>query len=178
MFSKATLKERRQYYREEWSTKDMPDFILKDLKKREFGFDHNGKGPNDRYKVFRGRESLKKFLRYKAPFAAYISVAFLSYGAIVFTGSRGGLLFGAVELMILIVYFAVTDKKHRKPLLIIIGVIFAAGICVSPKLVHLMRYTLERFTSYNENFRRLGLIKRSFEDFLSNPLTGRGFPSV
>lgn len=53
MFSKATLKERRQYYREEWSTKDMPDFILKDLKKREFGFDHNGKGPNDRYKVFR-----------------------------------------------------------------------------------------------------------------------------
>lgn len=76
MFSKATFKERRQYYREEWSTKDMPDFILKDLKKREFGFDHNGKGPNDRYKVFRGRESLKKFLRYKAPFAAYISVAF------------------------------------------------------------------------------------------------------
>ena len=43
MFSKATLKERRQYYREEWSTKDLPDFILKDLKKREFGFDHNGK---------------------------------------------------------------------------------------------------------------------------------------
>lgn len=39
MFSKATLKERRQYYREEWSTKDLPDFILKDLKKREFGFD-------------------------------------------------------------------------------------------------------------------------------------------
>lgn len=34
MFSKATLKERRQYYREEWSTKDLPDFILKDLKKR------------------------------------------------------------------------------------------------------------------------------------------------
>ena len=43
MFSKATLKERRQYYREEWSTKDLPDFILKDLKKREFGFDHNGR---------------------------------------------------------------------------------------------------------------------------------------
>ena len=35
MFSKATLKERRQYYREEWSTKDLPDFILKDLKKRD-----------------------------------------------------------------------------------------------------------------------------------------------
>ena len=76
MFSKATLKERRQYYREEWDPKDLPDFIATDIKKREFGFDHNGRGPNDRYKVFKGTESLRKFLRYKAPFAAYISVAF------------------------------------------------------------------------------------------------------
>ena len=54
MFSKATLKERRQYYREEWSPKDLPDFISTDIRKREFGFDHNGRGPNDRYKVFKG----------------------------------------------------------------------------------------------------------------------------
>ena len=76
MFSKATMKERRLYYREEWSEKDLPEFIRDGIKKREFGFDHNGKGPNDRYKTFRGTESLRKFLRYKAPFAAYISVAF------------------------------------------------------------------------------------------------------
>ena len=76
MFSKATIKERRQYYREEWDPKDLPDFISNDIKKREFGFDHNGRGPNDRYKVFSGTESLRKFLRYKSPFAAYISVAF------------------------------------------------------------------------------------------------------
>ncbi len=76
MFSKATLRERRQYYREEWSVDDLPDFISKEITKREFGFDHNGRGPNDRYKVFKGTDSLKKFLRYKAPFAAYISVAF------------------------------------------------------------------------------------------------------
>ena len=76
MFSKATIKERRQYYREEWDPKDLPEFISTDIKKREFGFDHNGRGPNDRYKVFSNTESLRKFLRYKAPFAAYISVAF------------------------------------------------------------------------------------------------------
>lgn len=76
MFSQASLQERRQYYREEWSEKDLPDFISKEITKREFGFDHLGKGPNDRYKVFKGTESLRKFLRYKAPFAAYISVAF------------------------------------------------------------------------------------------------------
>lgn len=76
MFSKATLQERRQYYREEWSVNDLPEFITKEITKREFGFDHFGKGPNDRYKVFKGKESLRRFLRYKAPFAAYISVAF------------------------------------------------------------------------------------------------------
>ena len=76
MFSKASLKERRQYYREEWSEKDLPSFITNEITKREFGFDHIGNGPNDRYKVFKGKDSLKKFLRYKAPFAAYISVAF------------------------------------------------------------------------------------------------------
>ena len=76
MFSKATLTERRQFYREEWSIKDLPEFIVKEINKREFGFDHLGHGPNDRYKVFKGTESLRKFLRYKTPFAAYISVAF------------------------------------------------------------------------------------------------------
>ena len=35
MFSKATIKERRQYYREEWDPKDLPEFISKDIKKRE-----------------------------------------------------------------------------------------------------------------------------------------------
>ncbi|MEA4957507.1 MAG: DNA primase catalytic subunit PriS [Methanobrevibacter sp.] len=76
MFEPATLEERRRYYRDEWSDKDLPEFILNGLNKREFGFDHLGHGPNDRYKVFKGKDSLRRFLRYKAPFAAYISVAF------------------------------------------------------------------------------------------------------
>ena len=33
MFSKATMKERRQYYREEWSEKDLPEFIRDGIKK-------------------------------------------------------------------------------------------------------------------------------------------------
>ena len=46
------------------------------MQRREFGFDHFGKGPNDRYKVFKSRDYLRRFLKYKSPFAAYISVAF------------------------------------------------------------------------------------------------------
>lgn len=72
----ANPNERRQYYREEWNVKNIPDFILKSLIKREFGFDHMGRGPNDRYRVFQNTDFLRKFMRYRAPFAAYSSVAF------------------------------------------------------------------------------------------------------
>jgi len=76
MYGPASKKERRIYYREEWSDKDVPNFISEGITRREFGFDHLGFGPNDRYKTFKGVESLRRFLRYKSPFAAYISVAF------------------------------------------------------------------------------------------------------
>ena len=76
MFGTSSIQERRRYYREEWSEKDIPEFIADGITKREFGFDHLGHGPNDRYKVFFGTSALKRFLRTKTPFAAYISVAF------------------------------------------------------------------------------------------------------
>ncbi|CDG65175.1 MAG: primase small subunit [Methanobacterium sp.] len=72
----ATPNERRQYYREEWDVKNIPDFILNTLIQREFGFDHIGRGPNDRYRVFRNSDDLRKFMRVRTPFAAYSSVAF------------------------------------------------------------------------------------------------------
>ncbi|HHY00489.1 MAG TPA: DNA primase catalytic subunit PriS [Methanothermobacter sp.] len=68
--------ERRQYYREEWDVKNIPDYIRESLIQREFGFDHMGRGPNDRYRVFKNMDYLRKFMRYRAPFAAYSSVAF------------------------------------------------------------------------------------------------------
>jgi DNA primase small subunit len=76
IFEPATLEERRKYYREEWDKSLLPNFILNSLEKREFGFDHHGKGPNDRYRSFRSSEILTRFLRYRNPFAVYTSVAF------------------------------------------------------------------------------------------------------
>lgn len=75
-FQEATPQERKIYFNEEWSEKDLPDFIKKDLNKREFGFDHRGTGPNDRYRVFNDLQGLRRFMRYRSPFAAYCSVAF------------------------------------------------------------------------------------------------------
>lgn len=75
-FKTANPQERRQYYREEWDIKDVPRFIRDSLYQREFGFDHHGRGPNDRYKTFRNSDYLRKFMRVRTPFAAYSSVAF------------------------------------------------------------------------------------------------------
>jgi len=70
----ATLEERKKFYAEEWSKHDLPDFILHSLSLREFGFDY-GEGPSHRYNQFMTVEQLSDFLRNKAPYAAYASVA-------------------------------------------------------------------------------------------------------
>jgi len=75
-FKQATPEERKIYYKEEWDVNQVPNFILGQLENREFGFDHFGRGPNDRYKTFNSPEYLKRFMRSKTPFAAYCSVAF------------------------------------------------------------------------------------------------------
>ncbi len=76
IFKQATPEERRIYYKEEWDVKQIPDFIAENIENREFGFDHFGRGPNDRYKVFTTPDYLKRFMKSKNPFAAYCSVAF------------------------------------------------------------------------------------------------------
>ncbi len=72
----ATDYERRRYYREEWSHKDIPDFVANTITSREFGFDMNGTGPNNRYNTYRDTLSLGRFMKHNPPFAAYVSVAY------------------------------------------------------------------------------------------------------
>jgi DNA primase small subunit len=71
----ATPEERRRFYQEEWSRRDLPDFILHTLSLREFGFDLDGTGPSHRYNQFMTPEQLEDFLRFRAPYSAYASVA-------------------------------------------------------------------------------------------------------
>lgn len=71
----ATPEERERYYKNEWSSKDLPDYILHTLSLREFGFDHKGTGPSDRYNQFMTPDELSDYLRNKYPYAVYSSVA-------------------------------------------------------------------------------------------------------
>lgn len=76
MFQEASFEERKTYYNEEWSIGDVPDYILETLPKREFGFDHDGTGPKDRYNKFETPVALAEFLQKRAPYAVYCSVSF------------------------------------------------------------------------------------------------------
>jgi DNA primase small subunit len=75
-FYQASREERKVYYNEEWRIEDVPVFILDSLSKREFGFDHDGTGPKDRYNKFETPDALADFLKKRAPFAVYCSVSF------------------------------------------------------------------------------------------------------
>lgn len=72
---KATPEERKLFYREEWNKREIPDFILHTLSLREFGFDLDGSGPSHRYNQFMTVEQLGDFLRDRAPYSVFASVA-------------------------------------------------------------------------------------------------------
>ncbi len=72
----ASPEERRLFYLEEWKVSQIPDYITKTLKIREFAFDHSGEGPKDRYRSFITLSQLEAYIKTKAPYAAFSSVSF------------------------------------------------------------------------------------------------------
>lgn len=71
----ATPEERKKFYAEEWDRREIPDFVLNTLSMREFGFDMDGTGPSNRYNQFMTVERLGDFMRNRAPYSAFASVA-------------------------------------------------------------------------------------------------------
>ncbi len=111
-------------------------------------------------------KSTKKF--------GYFFIGIIDYILILFTGSRGGMLFGVIELIICIIVMFILDKKHRP----FIAAIIAASLVITALTykiwIDTLSYTLLRLIDPNENSIRLQLIPRGIEDFKSNPLFGRG----
>lgn len=104
----------------------------------------------------------------------YIALPFLSYGAMIMLGSRGGLILGGIEFLILLVVDLILDKKHRKYIAGIMAFIFLAFLFMFPYIEQLMAYTLGRLTAEDQYSIRLGLWRRSVEDFRHNPIFGMG----
>jgi DNA primase small subunit len=75
MLRQATKEEIRQFYHEEYTTKEIPEYILENLHQREFAFDRAGKGPRDRFNQFNNTKYLERIIKAKMPYAAYTSIA-------------------------------------------------------------------------------------------------------
>ena len=71
----ATKEQIRQYYHEEYNIKEIPEYITRNIHRREFAFDRIGRGPKDRYNQYTQTRYLEKAIKAKAPYAAYTSVA-------------------------------------------------------------------------------------------------------
>jgi DNA primase small subunit len=76
LLREASPEERKIFYKEEWKSSDIPGFLSDSVMWREFGFDHDGRGPRDRYNQFNDVASLTDFLRDRAPYSAYSSVSY------------------------------------------------------------------------------------------------------
>ncbi|MEG1179860.1 MAG: O-antigen ligase family protein [Oscillospiraceae bacterium] len=137
---------------------------------------------NPRILQFQWRNNLSTMIMLTMPFAFYLSVkktpyflfGLFCYICLLLSGSRGGMMFGGIELLICIIVLIIVDKKKRNLNLSIIGTMVILGLVLVPDLKDLLAKTLERFASFKENKIRLGLFERAIEDFKSNPLFGRG----
>ncbi len=131
---------------------------------------------------FQWRNNAATILMMCMPFAFYLAAknygriltGFLAYIAILFTGSRGGLLFGTVEFIICLLLLIILDKRHRKANLITGGVFILTCVLAGKILGEIVSYAVERMLNPDENSIRLSLLKRGLNDFRENPVFGRG----
>ncbi|AFK21865.1 DNA primase catalytic subunit PriS [Pyrococcus sp. ST04] len=75
LLREVTPEERSEFYKKEWSSRDIPRFIVDTLEMREFGFDHTGEGPSDRKNQYHDIRDLEDYIRATSPYAVYSSVA-------------------------------------------------------------------------------------------------------
>lgn len=130
--------------------------------------------------AFQWRNNVSTILMLTFPFGFFLSskkypfiiAGFLQYIGIMLTGSRGGTLFGTIEMGICLLVFLLADKSNRKKNLIVIGVLAAGVLALTQPVIKFLLPVIKRFTT--ENSVRLGLFSRAVEDFKSNPLFGRG----
>jgi len=71
----ATKEEIRQFYNEEYNAKEIPEYITRNIHRREFAFDRMGKGPRDRHNQYTEIKYLERTIKAKTPYAAYTSIA-------------------------------------------------------------------------------------------------------
>ncbi len=138
---------------------------------------------------FQWRNNCSTFLMLSIPFAFYrgnkksysIMFGFLFYFAILLTGSRGGLVFGAIELVMCCILFFLYDKERRFAYIAILACICFALMIFSREFLSFFGYTFDRLMSAingvlvgEQKEVRVFQYERGIKDFLGHPIFGTG----
>ena len=129
------------------------------------------------------RNNVSTFLMLSMPFAFYVStkdkkhryfyLGLLEYAAMLLSGSRGGAMFGTIEIALCLIVLVYTDKRNRAHNLAVIS-LGAIVICTFARTIYqFFLPTIERFLEGDSI--REDNIRRALADFRSNPIFGRGF---
>ena len=133
--------------------------------------------------AFQWRNNASTFLIFALPFAflrsikgnhGWFWVGILFYGCMMITGSRGGAIVGTAEVMMCMIALLCLDKRHRVYNIIIISVGIVMFFVFFWDLIYFFRDMLLRLLQIDDNEIRVRLMRRAVEDFLSNPVFGRG----
>ncbi len=129
------------------------------------------------------RNNVSTFLMLSMPFAFYIStrdkkhmyfyLGLAEYAAILLSGSRGGAMFGTIEIALCLIVLVYTDKKNRTHNLAVISVAAIIGCTFARTILNFFMPTIKRF--FEGDSIREDNIRRAIADFKSNPVFGRGF---
>lgn len=135
------------------------------------------------------RNNCSTILMITIPFAFFMAnkksyatvLGFVLYFAILLTGSRGGMVFGSVEIVMCIVMYMLYDKRRRLAYVIICACILFGFLAFAPQITEFLGYTLDRlFNAVNEFLMgestevRAAHYARGINDFLTHPIFGTG----
>ncbi len=105
----------------------------------------------------------------------YLLGGLFIFAACIISGSRMGLLFGAAEFFICILYFIATSRKRRLLYSIILAVVLVV-IALAADDILLFYLGRDEFGEgfFRSSEMRIGFMRRSISDFFENPIFGTG----
>ncbi len=126
------------------------------------------------------RNNVSTILMLVMPFSFYVSsrkypyffLGLIEYAALLLSGSRGGAMFGTIELALCLIVLIYVDKKNRNKNLTVITACTIIVCTFARTAVEFFAPTIERFLAGDSI--RSNLIERAWGDFKSNIVFGRG----
>jgi hypothetical protein len=101
------------------------------------------------------------------------------YAVLLLTGSRSGMVFGTLLLVLFIIYLIVSNKERRRAYIIGISILAIPLIILDYEIIKILFSSrLVDGDLFSLNDSRVAFFKSAIEDFISNPLFGSGLGNM